>query len=56
MQMAADVEALKAKVKALEEALAAKVHGVEHATKDDIDAFLSRLRALEDKILGRKGK
>lgn len=62
MQMAADIEALKARIKTLEEALAAKVsttvRAVEHATKDDIDAFLGRLRAIEGKIeaLGRKAK
>lgn len=60
MQMAADIDALKARIKALEEALAAKVsttvHEVEHATKGDIDVFLGRLRAIEGKMeaLGRK--
>ena len=60
MQMAADIDALKARIKALEEAIATRVsttvHEVEHATKDDIDAFLGRLRAIEGKIeaLGRK--
>ena len=62
LKMAADIEALKERIKTLEEALAAKVGAtiatVEHATKDDIDALLARLRQFEGRLesLSRKGK
>lgn len=59
LKLIADLEALASRVKALEAASVAKAESVavniEHATKDDIDALIGRIRALEAK-LERKGK
>lgn len=45
-----EIQAAHAKIRALESALAEKAVAVEHATKDDLDVFLGRLRALEDRV------
>lgn len=53
-----EIQAAQAKIRTLEAALAEKAIASEHAAKDDLDAFLVRLRALEDRVaaLARKLK
>jgi len=57
-----EIQKAHARIAELEKALADRathaVHAIEYATKDDLDTFLTRFRAIETKLeaIGRKVK